>query len=98
MKKFFSLLATLLVLALAIWIGRTLWVHYMDELLNLLNPSVLKVEKLDSGVLPPAELVRRVEATEGKQVAMLWVGVDRDRKSTRLNSSHYQQSRMPSSA
>ena len=30
MKKFFSLLATLLVLALAIWIGRTLWVHYMN--------------------------------------------------------------------
>lgn len=30
MKKFFGLLATLLVLALAIWIGRTLWVHYME--------------------------------------------------------------------
>jgi len=30
MKKFCSLLATLLVLALAIWIGRTLWVHYMN--------------------------------------------------------------------
>ncbi len=30
MKKLFSLLATLLVLALAIWIGRTLWVHYME--------------------------------------------------------------------
>ena len=29
MKKFFSLLATLLVLALALWIGRTLWEHYM---------------------------------------------------------------------
>ncbi|MFH6565517.1 efflux RND transporter periplasmic adaptor subunit [Pseudomonas kulmbachensis] len=30
MKNFFSLLATLLVLALAIWIGRTLWEHYMN--------------------------------------------------------------------
>ena len=30
MKKFFSLLATLLVMALAIWIGRTLWEHYMN--------------------------------------------------------------------
>jgi RND family efflux transporter MFP subunit len=30
MKKLFSLTATLLVLALAIWIGHTLWVHYMD--------------------------------------------------------------------
>lgn len=53
-------------------------VSFQDELLNLLNPSVLKVEKLDSGVLPPAELVRKVEAIEGKQVSMLWVGVDSD--------------------
>ncbi len=30
MKKLFSLIATLMVLALAIWIGRTLWVNYMD--------------------------------------------------------------------
>ena len=30
MKKIFSLIATLLVLALAIWIGRTLWVQYMN--------------------------------------------------------------------
>ncbi len=30
MKKLFSFIATLLVLALAILIGRTLWVHYMD--------------------------------------------------------------------
>ena len=53
-------------------------VSFQDELLNLLNPSVLKVEKLDSGVLPPAELVRKVEAIEGKQVSMLWVAVDSD--------------------
>ncbi|KIH85262.1 efflux RND transporter periplasmic adaptor subunit [Pseudomonas batumici] len=30
MKKLFSLIATLLVLALAIWIGRVLWVQYME--------------------------------------------------------------------
>jgi multidrug resistance efflux pump len=30
MKRFFSLLGTLLVLALAVFIGRQLWVHYMD--------------------------------------------------------------------
>jgi RND family efflux transporter MFP subunit len=30
MKKFFSLIATLLVLAVAIFIGRQLWVHYME--------------------------------------------------------------------
>ena len=30
MKKLISLIATLLILALAIWIGRLLWIHYMD--------------------------------------------------------------------
>ncbi|WAH57877.1 HlyD family secretion protein [Pseudomonas silvicola] len=30
MKKFFSLIATLLILALAVFIGRELWVHYME--------------------------------------------------------------------
>ncbi|MCV4290322.1 HlyD family secretion protein [Pseudomonas capsici] len=30
MKKLFSLIATLLVLALALFIGRTLWIHYME--------------------------------------------------------------------
>lgn len=30
MKKLFSLIATLLILAMAIWIGRLLWIHYMD--------------------------------------------------------------------
>jgi RND family efflux transporter MFP subunit len=30
MKKLFSLIATLLVLALAIWIGRLLWIQYME--------------------------------------------------------------------
>lgn len=72
---FFGITAGL-ILALMGITGAT--VSFQDELLKLLNPSVLKVEKLDSGVLPPAELVRRVEATEGKQVSMLWVGVDSD--------------------
>ncbi len=31
MKKFFILLATLLVLALALWNGRTLWAPYMNH-------------------------------------------------------------------
>lgn len=72
---FFGITAGL-VLALMGITGAT--VSFQDELLNLLNPSVLKVQKLDSGVLPPAELVRRVEAREGKHVSMLWVGVDSD--------------------
>lgn len=53
-------------------------VSFQDELVEWLNPTVLKVQKLDSGMLSPAELVRKVEATEGKQVAMLWVAVDSD--------------------
>ena len=72
---FFGITAGL-ILALMGFTGAT--VSFQDELLSLLNPSVLKVEKLDSGTLPPAELVRRVEATEGKQVSMLWVAVGSD--------------------
>ncbi|MFP3516827.1 sulfite reductase flavoprotein subunit alpha [Pseudomonas sp. SIMBA_077] len=56
-------------------------VSFQDELVEWLNPAVLKVQKLDSGMLSPAELVRKVEATEGKQVAMLWVAVDSDNAS-----------------
>ena len=31
LKSAFSLLATLIILALAIWLGRSLWVNYMDK-------------------------------------------------------------------
>ena len=48
-------------------------VSFQDEILRALNPSVLHVEKREAGVLPPAELVRKLEATEGKTVSMLWV-------------------------
>ena len=70
---FFGITAGL-VLALMGITGAT--VSFQDEILDWLNPTVLKVQKLDSGVLPPAELVRKVEATEGKQVAMIWGGID----------------------
>lgn len=46
---------------------------FQDEILRALNPSVLSVQKREAGVLPPAELVRKLEATEGKTVSMLWV-------------------------
>ena len=72
---FFGITAGL-VLALMGITGAT--VSFQDEILDWLNPTVLKVQKLDSGVLPPAELVRKVEATEGKQVAMIWGGIDTD--------------------
>ena len=48
-------------------------VSFQDEILRALNPTVLSVEKREAGVLPPAELVRKLEATEGKAVSMLWV-------------------------
>lgn len=46
---------------------------FQDEILRALNPTVLTVQKQPAGVLPPAELVRKLEATEGKAVSMLWV-------------------------
>ncbi|AZE98296.1 putative iron-regulated membrane protein [Pseudomonas orientalis] len=46
---------------------------FQDEILRALNPTVLSVQKREAGVLPPAELVRKLEAAEGKRVAMLWV-------------------------
>ena len=51
-------------------------VSFQDEILRALNPTVLSVEKREAGVLPPAELVRKLEATEGKTVAMLFVETD----------------------
>ena len=51
-------------------------VSFQDEILRALNPTVLSVEKREAGVLPPAELVRKLEATEGKTVSMLWVEND----------------------
>ena len=46
---------------------------FQDEILRALNTSVLQVEKQVAGVLPPVELVERIEATSGKKVSMLTV-------------------------
>ena len=51
---------------------------FQDEILRALNPTVLTVQKQPAGVLPPAELVRKLEATEGKAVSMLWVESESD--------------------
>ncbi|MBA4360182.1 MAG: flavodoxin [Pseudomonas sp.] len=51
-------------------------VSFEDEILSVLNPSVLQVEKQVAGVLPPAELVEKIEGASGKKVAMLWVETD----------------------
>jgi sulfite reductase (NADPH) flavoprotein alpha-component len=63
-----------LVLALMGITGAT--VSFQDEILSVLNPSVLQVEKQVAGVLPPAELVERIEAASGKKVSMLSVETD----------------------
>lgn len=51
-------------------------VSFQDEILRTLNPSVLHVEKQIAGVLPPAELVEKIESASGKTVSMLWVETD----------------------
>ncbi len=63
-----------LVLALMGITGAT--VSFEDEILRALNPSVLQVDKLPAGPLPPAELVAKLQAGEGKDVSMLWVETD----------------------
>jgi len=54
-------------------------VSFQDEILSVLNPSVLQVQKQVAGVLPPAELVERIEAASGKKVSMLNVETDSGR-------------------
>ncbi|MGE8152972.1 PepSY domain-containing protein [Pseudomonas vancouverensis] len=63
-----------LVLALMGITGAT--VSFQDEILSALNPSVLQVEKQVAGVLPPAELVEKIEGASGKKVSMLTVETD----------------------
>ncbi|WP_207937256.1 sulfite reductase flavoprotein subunit alpha [Pseudomonas sp. 51_B] len=48
---------------------------FQEELLRAFNADVLKVEVRAEGVLPPAELVSRVETAQGEKVSMLWVDV-----------------------
>ncbi|MNP04947.1 hypothetical protein D3C76_968860 [compost metagenome] len=49
---------------------------FQEEILRLLNPETLQVDVRDSGVLPPAELVSKIEAAEGKKVVRLGVEID----------------------
>ena len=44
------------------------------------------------------QLEKALDAAEGASALAITGAGDRDRKSTRLNSSHYSRSRMPSSA
>ncbi|MGV8918198.1 MAG: PepSY domain-containing protein [Pseudomonas sp.] len=52
---------------------------FQDELLELLNPEVVRVEQRATGILPPIELAHRLEANTGKTVSMLWVDTQGER-------------------
>ncbi|QEY61351.1 flavodoxin [Metapseudomonas lalkuanensis] len=51
---------------------------FQEEILRLLNAETLRVEVREGGVLPPAELVSKIEAAEGKKVSGLWVETNND--------------------
>ncbi|WP_455925574.1 PepSY domain-containing protein [Pseudomonas putida] len=51
-------------------------VSFQDEILQALNPTTLKVQVQDSGVLPPSQLVPQLEAAKGKSISALWVETD----------------------
>ena len=53
-----------------------------------------RMSDLQTGNPNPLKLIHEIECESEKQSFLL----EQDRKSTRLNSSHSQQSRMPSSA
>nr|WP_239482175.1 sulfite reductase flavoprotein subunit alpha [Pseudomonas insulae] len=46
---------------------------FEGEITRALNPEVLRVQVRDSGALPPAQLVPKLEAATGKRVNGLWV-------------------------
>ncbi|WP_397450007.1 PepSY domain-containing protein [Pseudomonas sp. NA-150] len=52
---------------------------FQDELLELFNPEVVRVEPRATGILPPIELAHRLEANSGKTVSMLWADTQGDR-------------------
>ncbi|MGQ7959587.1 PepSY domain-containing protein [Pseudomonas sp. SP16.1] len=52
---------------------------FQDEILRALNPEVLHIEPRASAVLPPAELVARLEAAQGQQVVRLGVALSGER-------------------
>ena len=49
---------------------------FQDELLRLFNPEVLQVEVRDTGVLPPAELIPRIERASQQRVVGLTLELD----------------------
>jgi len=83
MKKFFSLIATLLILALAIFIGRELWVHYMEtpwtrdgrvraDIINVapdVSGYVVAVPVHDNGLVKKGDVLMQIDP-EHYQIAV----------------------------
>ena len=62
-------------------------------------PDILTTTELEfKQVMLSGGDVEKIDLIQNKELVRVYIKPDRDRKSTRLNSSHSQQSRMPSSA
>lgn len=46
---------------------------FEGEIMAALNPQVVRVAVRESGILPPAELVAKIQAVQDKRIAGLWV-------------------------
>ena len=80
---------------------RSLYMRYLDsEFLARAEPEISEFDHEPWMGEPPTVFARRTAEALLRQVEddLREVDVLRDRKSTRLNSSHIQKSRMPSSA
>ena len=71
--------------------------EYQQKLARRYNRDV-KTREFDAGDLVLRRAVGNMRDTSVGKLALTWEGPYRDRKSTRLNSSHRIASRMPSSA
>ena len=84
----FALSATLLAIGFPAWAQQPTKVTPIGYLVqNSLSANAARIEAFRQGL-------RELSYVEGKNIVIEW----RDRKSTRLNSSHLKLSRMPSSA
>ena len=70
----------------------------IDLFINLANPHGLTINNIIMAALTVPLIAVEIRRSHDVGKSGWWILVPLDRKSTRLNSSHSQQSRMPSSA